>query len=50
MKVPFKLGKELIANESVDVGLVPVVVTSADVDKFDSSVPVAKVWWVFLVE
>ncbi|KAK7590254.1 hypothetical protein V9T40_001867 [Parthenolecanium corni] len=45
VKVPFKLGKELIANESVDVGLVPVVVTSADVDKFDSSVPVAKVWY-----
>lgn len=41
----FKDGKEALVNRSVDIILIPVVVTTTDVDDFDFSIPVAKNWY-----
>lgn len=41
-------GKNLLISGSIDVVLIPVVVTTSDVDEFDYSIPVAKTWYVFI--
>jgi len=44
MRGDFKMGKTMLQQKSGDIVLVPVVVTTSDVQDFDFSIPVFKSW------
>lgn len=42
----FKVGKSMLKDNTGDILLVPIVVTTTDVQDFDFSIPIFKTWYV----